>query len=268
MSKLAKALEKAEQAREATRKEERPNREVSVGEARATIPSVAVRPSYSTTRVVPLADRHLEEHRIMTHINDSKVIDQYNLLRTQILQRTRDRGWNTLMVTSPGPGEGKTVTAINLAMTMAKEANQTALLVDTNLRNPRVSRYLGLEENTAGLSDYLLDENLEVPDLLINPGLDKLVVLPGGRPLTGSTDLLGTPRMQGLVRELKSRYPDRYVVYDCPHILNMPDAMVFASYVDAILLVVKAGATPQDQIQSAVEVLSDRNIVGLVLNQA
>jgi len=260
MSKISKALEKARQER---------GEEISAFEdapKRTEAPEAPAK-SFSATKVVPLCDVHQEQHRILTAIRDPAVMDRYDLLRTQILMRTRDKGWNTLMITSVKPGEGKTLTAINLALSMAREAEQTALLVGTNLRNPQIACYLGLEEGAMGLSEYLL-EDVPVSQLLVNPGIENLVVLPAGRPMRETTDIFGLPKMKQLVSELKTRYPDRYVIYDCPHILDMPDTLVFSSYVDAVVLVVEADRTPRKDILTALKTLEGRSIVGLVMNKA
>jgi protein-tyrosine kinase len=261
MSKIEKALERAKKMREGGYHEikalERPA-EVSGLDARE--------PVYTQTRVVPLNESHLEKQRVVTFPDNPEVMDHYNLLRTQVLHRTRDKGHNTLMVTSVVDGEGKTVTAINLAVSMSKEVNQTVMLVDTDLRHPKIHSYLGCSAEK-GLSDYLQDD-VPVSDLLVNPGLAKMVVLPAGKPLFGSTEILGSPKMEKLVAEMKRRYPERYVIFDCPPVLTVPDALVFASYVDGVILVVEAGRTTKDQIRKAVELLEDRNIVGLVMNKA
>jgi exopolysaccharide/PEP-CTERM locus tyrosine autokinase len=169
------------------------------------------------------------------------------------------------MVTSAVEGEGKTLTSINLAVSIARDVQQTVLLVDTDLRNPRVHTLLGCPE-AKGLSDYLI-RDVPIPELLLNPGVGKMVVLTAGNRLSGSTDILGSPKMERLVQELKGRYRDRYVIFDCPPLLTVPDSLVFSSYVDGIVLVVEAGRTSKEQIRSSIELLDGRNILGLVMNR-
>jgi exopolysaccharide/PEP-CTERM locus tyrosine autokinase len=206
----------------------------------------------------------LERNRILTALNDQSFSDAYSLLRTRILEVTRSQRWNTIMITSPGPGEGKTTTAINLGISIARDTQHTALVVDTNLRRPGVQPFLQLDAEK-GLTDYLLD-GVPVQRLLIKPGVDKFVVLPGGRPLLASTEVLGSPRMQELVRELKERYSDRYVLFDCPHLLRMPDALVFSKYVDGVVLVVRSNKTSRADIQASLDQLEGRNLIGVVMN--
>ncbi|BBD09271.1 AAA family ATPase [Desulfovibrio ferrophilus] len=208
----------------------------------------------------------LKKNRIMTFL-DQSYIDHYNYLRTQVLQRTLAENWNTLMVTSVNPGEGKTTTAINLALSMSRDALQTALIVDANLRKPSVAQKLGLAENALGLSDYLFND-LDVQDLIINPRLGNMIrVLLAGKPLVESADILSLPKIRNLIQELKHRYPDRYVIFDCPHLKHMPDSLVFSSYVDGIILVVEAGKTTREDLMETLNHLKHGNIVGLVFNR-
>jgi len=224
---------------------------------------------YHKTRVLPPVEKILEKQRILTHLRKPGFRDSYDYFCIQVLQRTREKGWNSLMVSSAYSGEGKTTTAINLALSIAREMQQTSLLVGANFRNPKVCTYFGLDEERPGLSDYLVNGS-RISDLLFSPGMEKVVVLPSGKRVSGDKNFLGSPKMKSLVEELKSRYPDRYVIYDCPHVLDMPDTLVFTSYVDAVLLVVEAGRTPGHEVERAVQTLTDRgvNIVGVLLNKA
>ena len=267
MSKIAKALEKARTQREEFGQPAPIALKTRAPELSTAQQGTVVDPDYSVTKVQGVDSRALERNRILYHLEDPRVTDYYSYLRTQVLQRTRSKGWNAIMITSPSPGEGKTLTAINLAMSMSREAEQTALLVDSNLRNPKISQYLALEDCEVGLPNYLLDEGCSLPDLLVNPGVNKLVLLPTCKPMPNATDILGSPRMKILASELKSRYPDRYVIYDCPHVINMPETLVFANYVDAIILVVEADRTRKSDIKRALESLEGRNILGVVMNK-
>jgi exopolysaccharide/PEP-CTERM locus tyrosine autokinase len=259
MSKIAKALEKAKKKRLPTKDQVAP--QAPVVEKSTEDRS----PVYTQTRAISLDRCHLEECRVMTLVDDPRATDCYNLLRTQILMRTRDHGLNTIMVTSAVEGEGKTLTAINLAVSIARDVQQTVLLVDTDLRNPRVQCLLGCPK-VKGLTHYLL-EDIPLSELLLNPSVAKMVVLPAGNRLSGSTDILGSPKMERLVQELKRRYKDRYVIFDCPPLLTVPDSLVFSSYVDGIILVVEAGRTSKEQIRNSIELLDGKNILGLVMNR-
>jgi protein-tyrosine kinase len=211
-------------------------------------------------------DRELAiANRCVSLDNHSPATDAYKVLRTQILQRTRPRGWNTIMVTSARPREGKTVTAINLAVTFAKEFNQTALLVDCDLKNQCIAESLGLASGL-GLVDYLLYDQ-PMQDLIVWPGIDKLTIISGGRTIQDSTELLGSPRMEALVQEMKTRYDDRYVFFDVPPLLDVADAIAFAPMVDGILMVVEAGKTAARDINAAAKLIPEEKFLGFVLNR-
>lgn len=257
MSKIEKALHKAaEQRREQTR-----------SGAATTETGIMLSPVY--TRTLTQANLNLDildRERLLGGSQETELRDSINLLRTQILHKTRSMGWSTILVTSPNPGTGKTTIATNLAISLGRELNHTALLVDTCLHKPAVAKRLGIDE-TAGLSDYLLNQT-PIENLLINPGIDKLVVLPAGPAVNNSAELLGSSTMKKLVLELKHRYTDRYVIFDAPHIMDTPDALVFSEYADAILLVVGDSETATDELQKTIELLSNRNVLGIVLNKA
>jgi non-specific protein-tyrosine kinase len=169
------------------------------------------------------------------------------------------------MITSAMPGEGKTLTAINLAFVFAREFNQTVLLVDSDLRQQKIHRCLGLP-NGAGLADYLLDDR-PLKDLIVWPGVERLTVISGGRTIRESTELIGSPKMKDLVAEMKSRYDDRYVFFDVPPLLSGADALAFAPFVSAILMVVQAGRTSIQHVQKALDLLPKDKFLGFVLNR-
>jgi protein-tyrosine kinase len=221
---------------------------------------------YSITRTVPVRQEDLRRHRIITGAEDNLVREEYKILRTHILQRTLAEQKNTLMITGALPGEGKTLTAINLAISLSHEVNKTVLLVDADMRSPAIASYLGLPKGK-GLVDYLAAE-ASLSDLLVHPeGFDKLVILPGGRPVTGAAELIGSPMMGNLVQELKHFYPDRYVLFDLPPLLSFADPLAFAPFVDGIILVVEMNRTPRESIQKCAEVLKAFPLIGMVLNK-
>jgi exopolysaccharide/PEP-CTERM locus tyrosine autokinase len=258
MERIKKALEKARQERE--------NRQGG-STAPGTLPSGAGTAGETRTQTISIEDAILRENRIVMGMEHSAFTDAYNLLRTQVLQRFKENNWNVLAVTSPGEGEGKTLTAINLAISIAREVDYTVLLVDANLRHPWMLEHFGLEHRK-GLSDYLVDD-IPLPELLVKPGrVEHLVLLPGGRPLTNSAEMLNSPKMAQLVEDMKSRYHSRIIIFDLPPILTSADALAFSPYVDAALLVVEEGSTQKQDVERAVELLESTNIVGTVLNKA
>lgn len=190
----------------------------------------------------------------------------YKVLRTHVLQRMRANGWKTLAITSPTQGNGKTVTAINLAITLARDVKYTALLVDLDLRRPAVASHF-FDHPVPGLSDYITDDT-PIEELLVNPGIDRLMLLPGNHSFTHSSEMLCSPKMIELVNEIKGRYSDRFVLFDLPPVLGGDDVMAFSPYVDALLLVVEEGETTKDELSQAYEQLDKAKILGTVLNKA
>jgi len=221
---------------------------------------------YTFSRTVPVNAERLRSQRVITGDTDELVGETYKLLRTQVVQRTRAENKNVLMLTGPRPGEGKTLTAINLAISLSQDVDKTVLLVDADLRRPSVHEYLGLPRGP-GLVDYLAGKRT-IPEVLVHPeGFAKFVLLPGGRPVTEAAELISSPRMVELVEELKHFYPDRYVIFDLPPILAFADALAFAPLMDGIILVVEMGKTPREDIQRCLELLKDFPVLGTVLNK-
>lgn len=224
-----------------------------------------VSPVYSRSRRLQIDMNAALENRCVAVLPDTSEAEPYKLLRAQVLQRTQDRNCNTVMVTSALPGEGKTLTAINLGLTFARHFNRTALLVDCDLRKPSIHRYLGLP-GEKGLVDCLLDD-ANISDLIMWPGIEKFTVLSGGRSFGESAELLGSPRMKEVLADLKGRYPDRYVILDLPPILTGADALIFAPLVDAIVVVVQSGRTPAEDLRKALEHMPKEKVLGVVLNR-
>lgn len=223
-----------------------------------------VSPSYTISRSVTMNPQILAANRCVGFQHDSRELEFYKVLRTQILQRTNGRG-NTVMVTSALPGEGKTLTAINLAFTFAKEFKQTALLVDCDLRNQQIHKVLGFPSEK-GVADYLLND-CPIQELFVWPGVEKLTVISGGKTVKESSELLGSPGMKNLVADMKNRYPDRYVFFDVPPLLTSADATAFAPFVDYILVTVQAGQTPLHDVNKALRLLPHEKVLGLVMNR-
>jgi capsular exopolysaccharide synthesis family protein len=222
---------------------------------------------YSRTRSVVIPDEVLRLHRIQTGRESNQFSDAYKILRTQVIHRLRENNWNVLGMTSPKDGEGKTLTSINLAIALAAEPTQTVLLVDADLRNPHVHEEFGLESND-GLTEFLLDGR-SIEEMLVSPGLGRLIVLPGGRGTDQSADVLTSPRMSALGKELKHRYASRVVIFDLPPVLGQADVLAFTPQLDALLLVVEEGRTTEGELQQAMQILKGSvPILGTVLNKA
>jgi exopolysaccharide/PEP-CTERM locus tyrosine autokinase len=221
---------------------------------------------YTRTRSVELSPALLSEKRVVLGTDASPYVDAYKILRTQVLQRMQEHGWNALAITSPGRGEGKSLTAVNLAVSLAMEVDKTVLLVDADLREPRLHTFFGIESEP-GLSDYLISHT-PLEDILVHPNIGRFVVLPGGRSLVNSSEMLASPRMADLVQELKSRYPSRYIIFDLPPLLNAADVLAFSPHVDAALLVIEDARTRRDDVIRAAQLLGATHLLGTVLNKS
>lgn len=239
--------------------------DMAVEGRRALVPTDIV---YSHTRQVDLYPGWLKQHRIIAGDSQGEVARAYKVLRTQVSQRMRQHGWRTLGVTSPGPGEGKTLTAINLSISLALERNQTVLLVDANLGQPSIHSCLGFDVEQ-GLREHLLD-GTPLQQILVQPRIPGLVILPGSTPLSSSSETLSSRPMLQLVQELKRRYPMRWVIFDLPPVLVSDDVLAIAPYIDAMLLVVEEGKTLRPELARAAELVqaSNQNLIGTVLNNS
>lgn len=174
---------------------------------------------------------------------------------------------NLIMVTSARPNEGKTFTAINLALSIALERDRTVLLVDADVARPSVARVLNFP-GTAGLVDFLADHERSIADIMLSTSLPKLRILPAGRRHAHSTELLASESMQQLAQELAERYPDRVVVFDSPPLLATSEAAVLAGLMGQVVMVVEAGKTKREELKEALALLNPDQYVGLVLNKS
>lgn len=204
----------------------------------------------------------------------SKIAEEYRLIKRPLLTNALGHAGNPpvpdgnlIMVTSSVPGEGKSFTAINLAISMATELENTVLLVDADVAKSSVIRYLGLDAEK-GLLDVLRDSKVELSDVLIKTDIAKLTVLPSGRGFAHATELLASSAMKNFVKDISSRYHDRIIIFDCPPLLATSEASVLASYMGQIVFVVEAESTPQEAVKEALSHLVDCEHVGIVLNKA
>jgi non-specific protein-tyrosine kinase len=216
------------------------------------------------SRSVKLNPQILADNRCVGYQHEAPELEYYRMLRTHILQQTGGKG-NTIMVTSAVPGEGKTLTAINLAFTFAREYKQTALLVDCDLKHQQIHERLGYPSDM-GLADYLIDD-VPFSDLVVWPGVEKLTVISGGKTVQDRSELLGSLGMKNLVADMKNRYHDRYVIFDVPPLLSCADSLAFAPLVDYVLVVVQAGKTSLQDVNKALKLLPGEKVLGLVMNR-
>jgi protein-tyrosine kinase len=220
---------------------------------------------YRQTKVVELNPVHLESRRIVAHEKSNPASWAFDLLRTQVLQKMDENGWRTLAVTSPTPESGKTVVAINLAIGIAQQTNRTALLIDLDLRRPKVAESLGLSAEVS-LNQVLTGE-ARLEEALVNPGIPRLVVLPTREVMPASAELLGSGKVATIMSELRERYMDRIVVVDLPPVLAADDVLAILPRIDCVLMVVGNGTSTRKEIDESMYRLSKSHLLGVVLNK-
>jgi exopolysaccharide/PEP-CTERM locus tyrosine autokinase len=173
---------------------------------------------------------------------------------------------NLILVTSSVPGEGKTFTAINLALSIANERDKKVLLIDADVARPSVSRTLGIK-SSPGLIEYLEGQTVEFSDIVLKTNMPGLGVIPAGKQHKHSTELLTSNKMILLAQELSNRYPDRIVIFDSPPLLAATQGEVLAGLVGQVILVVEAEKTPQSMIMASVNKLVFCDVVLVLLNK-
>ena len=260
--KLTKALEKAKK-KKASGVRRTPQKVISIKKQQTENDWKS--PVYSESIKIKLDKECLLDNRCIGMLPEAPELDSYKVLRTKILQRTKQKGWNTVMITSASPGEGKTFTAVNLALTFARTHNHTVLLVDCDFRRQGIQKMMGFDSD-AGLIDYLVHDR-PLNEFIIWPGIEKLTVISGGRTIEDSSELLDSPRRKNLVQELKNRYDDRYIIFDVPPLLGNADAIALMPHVDSIVMVVEEGKTTMRSVQKALEAIPREKFLGFVMNK-
>jgi protein-tyrosine kinase len=219
---------------------------------------------YSQTRVVDVPASALAAMRVVTGRGQDQVTRAYKLLRTRALQKLVKEGWQTIGVVSPTAGDGKTLTAINLGISIANTRSHTALLVDLDWQQPSVHAYFKYRPDH-DICDYLRGER-SLSDVLVNPGLPRFCFLPCAQPVADSSEHLAG--LASFVRELKSRYRNRVVLFDMPPLLATDDALSFLPFVDCVLLVVQESKTKADDVAQSLDLIGSERLLGSVINKS
>lgn len=229
----------------------------------------------SSANMVNIDMAYLESKGIVTpETGRSQIAEEMRQIKRPLLRTIKKMhvgsadNLNTIMVTSALPGEGKTFTAVNLAMSIAMELDHTCLLIDADVMRPNVMRTLGVQYEGKGLVDYLVDRNFDLSDILLKTNIPTLSVLPAGRPHSHATELLASDSMTRMLTELAERYHDRVIIFDSPPLLATSEARVLAGAIGQIVVVVEAIRTEQSIVKSAVELLDRSKTIGMVLNKS
>lgn len=221
---------------------------------------------YEQTRVVTLNHEHLAKNRIVAFNKNNNLSLGFDILRTQVIKKMVKNGWSTIAITSPIPACGKTMVSINLAMSIAHHTNRTSMLVDFDLRRPSVAKYLGLKTSPS-LNDVLAGE-ASVAESLVNPGLERFVVLPTAIPVKHPSEVLSSSKVTNLITEFRDRYAERIVIFDLPPLLGTDDAMIMLSQVDCVLIVVGDGMVSNTDLTECLRYVDSEKLLGTVLNKS
>jgi len=205
-------------------------------------------------------------------VSRSRTKEEFRIIKRSILQNSSSPQKdsksppNLVMVTSSRPNEGKTFTAINLAISIALEQDYTVLLVDADFSKPSIPETLGIKAE-AGLIDVLENSTVDLADVLIRTSVDKLTVLPAGHAHDLGTELLGSQRIKNIMAEIARRYRDRIVIFDAPPILSTSEPSALAAHVGQVVFVIEAEKTSKSVVQEALSMINSGPRVGVVLNR-
>jgi protein-tyrosine kinase len=210
--------------------------------------------------------RTMERNCVLPAVSDTAALRAFKILRTRVLRRLEMNKWNSIAVSGMSVGEGKTLTAINLALALSQDVNTWVFLVDLDLQRPQVANYLGMSFEK-GLSDYLLGK-AELDQVVYNLQSERLGVIPNARAFQHSSEFLNSPRMSDLLNALEREVPRRIVIFDMPPLLVSDDVLAFQPQFDSLLLVVSEGKSGRAMLRGAKEVLSEMNLLGVALNRS
>jgi protein-tyrosine kinase len=261
---------------EAVRKNaERQNRQSSTDPLRAQarlrrVPAAPVDTAHAQRfQPVVLDKAALHDNFILPQLQDAGALRAYKILRTRVLRRLEANQWHSFALTGVTAGEGKTLTAVNLAIALAQDVNTWVALIDLDLQRPRVAEYLGMRSvhGEKGLSDYL-QGNATFENIVYSPDIERLMVVPNFQPMVNSSETLTSPRMAELMQALEAETPRRILIFDMPPVLAADDVLAFAPQIDGLLLVVAEGTTDRNSLRRAKEVLAEMNLLGVVLNRS
>lgn len=253
MSRIEEALEKAAKMR---------SESTSPVKIEKTAPQIHLPPPLTTTGITVT-------NSLLVAVNDphTQAAEEYSKLKSIIVKMTKAGSFlNMLMVTSSIGGEGKSLTSLNLALSMAQEFDHTVLLVDADIRKPSIHTYLGIE-NSAGLTDCLFGE-ADVKDALVRTGIGKLSFLSAGRNVPNPAEVFTSQRMRDFFMEIKNRYHDRYIIIDTPPVLPFAETRSLSAIVDGIVLVAKEGHVTLHNIRETMECIKGTPMLGIVYNEA
>ena len=237
-------------------------------------PEVSVSSVKDDKSSVTLDLQHLEQRNFVSLSSERRLInEEYRVIKRKLITNAFGplshtlKHPNLILVSSSRPGEGKTFSSVNLALSIALEQDKTVLLVDSDVLRPSVSKTLNISHHV-GLTDYLLSSDVKVSDIILSTNVERLKIVTAGRPHHLSTELLASERMLMLVNEFASRYPDRIVIFDAPPLLGVNETAVMASMCGQAVIVVEENSTKLAEIEQAVALLPKDIATGFIINKA
>lgn len=260
MSRVYRALEKAEEEKKRKIKEE-PSPKVLEGKTVMRKEEQVLK--FPEERLKELELPSKQEVPALIVPPHSFAEEEFRKLKTQIFHRLPNPP-HSILITSAAPQEGKTMVSVNLAIAISQEINRKAILIDGDLRNPGI--HLGKSQSSRGLSNYLLDE-IPVSEILINSEIENLRIIEAGLSTSKSSELIGSKRMEELLKFLTETENNTYIIIDSSPIIPTTEPMLLSKMVDGVILVVIADRTPKEAISRAMKGLDRQKIVGVVLNQ-
>jgi protein-tyrosine kinase len=258
MSKIEKAMERAAQIRQEGKAAPAASQQL---QQLHRIPFHTPPPPAAVTETMVL------NNPFLININDpySPISEEFRKLKTELIKLTKgDTLKNTVQITSAVPHEGKSLTALNLAISLAQEYDHTVLLIDADFRRPSIHRYLGIEQQK-GFSDCLLGE-AEIGEVLIPTGIGRLSIITSGREVLNPAELFASQKAEALIADMKNRYQDRFIIFDSPPVLPFAEARTLAHLVDGVLFVVKEQLASQKNVKEAISALKGCGLLGMVYN--
>ncbi|NTV50347.1 MAG: tyrosine-protein kinase family protein [Geobacteraceae bacterium] len=257
MSRIEKAMERAAQIRQ------------GAAAPPASQEQPYLRPIHTHPPPVTGTDLIVPSSPFLISMDDpySPLSEEFRKLKTELIKLTKGATFNnTVQVTSAVPNEGKSLTALNLAISLAQEYDHTVLLIDADFRRPSIHSYLGIEQKI-GFSDCLLGE-AEIGEVIIPTGIGKLSVITAGRGVLNPPELFASQKTRELIADMKNRYHDRFIIFDSPPVLPFAEARTLANLVDGVLFVVKEQLASQKNVKEAISALKGCGLLGMVYNDA
>lgn len=273
MTIIEAALEKTKALRQrqaTTGQQPSPAAAASAAQARRPVEPVVPPSTRIEARQVQFDPHAARENRLLLDASrpeDRSTVAAYGMLRTRILHRARSKGWQSIGITSAAPRDGKSLTAVNLALSLAREKNNMVVLLDLDMHNPSVCRTLGITP-WRELREYFEDRMDSPSELFMSIGVENLIVAGNVSPTENSAALLASNRFEELLSFIHSATTNPFILIDLPPVLSPEDTLVVAPRVDALVLVASEEVTSRADLQKASELLADFQLAGVVLNRS